>query len=105
MATTLNKEDLVAGPNGGDQPDRINVKAELDMKLGLATFTEDNVNGVVMLDPKVIKVPIQSIIIMAAQAICAANGLSVSSAKVTRDGVTATRETGPTIIRPGDKIQ
>lgn len=78
--------------------------AELDMKLGLATFTENNVNGVVMVDPKVIKVPIQSIIIMAAQAICAANGLSVGSAKVTRDGVAAMK-TGPTIIIPGDKTQ
>lgn len=74
--------------NGKQPPDHIRVRAELHMKEGLAIFTEESVNGLVMVEPKVIKVPIQSIMIMGAQALLAMNGVAVGAVAVARDGST-----------------
>jgi hypothetical protein len=68
------------------KPPRILVEAKMDLPNGIAYFTEKQVDGVVMIDPKVIAIPIQTIIIMGAQAILAMNGISSGAVKVTKDG-------------------
>jgi hypothetical protein len=70
-------------------PDRIEVQATMDLKAGTATFTEKKVNGVIMLDPKTIVIPIQTLMIMGAQALLAMNGISTGGAvRVTKEGAT-----------------
>lgn len=67
-------------------PDKIEVQATMDLRSGTATFIEKKVNGVIMLDPKTIVVPIQTVMIMGAQALLAMNGISTSAVKVTKEG-------------------
>lgn len=68
------------------KPPRIEVEARMDLPNGLAYFTEKKVDGVIMIEPKVIVIPIQTIIIMGAQAVLAMNGISSGAVRVTKDG-------------------
>lgn len=73
--------------NGEQQaPRQVEVNAKIDLPNGVATFTEHKVNGIIMIDPHEIVVPIQTIIIMAAQAVLAMNGIPSGATKVTKDG-------------------
>lgn len=67
-------------------PMKIEVEAAIDLPNGIVSFTEKKVDGLIMLQPKVIKVPIQTIMIMGAQILLAMNGISTGAVKVTKDG-------------------
>lgn len=71
---------------------KIEVVASMDLPNGVAMFTEKKVDGIVMLEPKVIIVPIQSIIVMACQAILAMNGIASGAVRVTKEGATQVPE-------------
>lgn len=80
----------MAQDNGKKQeepaPDKIEVQATMDLRSGTATFIEKKINGVIMLEPKTIVVPIQTVMIMGAQALLAMNGISTGPVKVTKEG-------------------
>lgn len=74
-------------------PQKIEVEAGIDLQAGIVTFTERRVDGIIMLEPKVIKVPLQTIMIMGAQILLAMNGIGTGPVKVSNDG--AARPAGP----------
>lgn len=88
--------------DNGDKPappPRIKVDARMDLQQGLATFTEVSVNGIVSLKPLQIAVPIQTIIIMAAQAVLAMNGIASGPVQVSKEG---TAKPGSKLVGPNE---
>ena len=61
-------------------PKDITVTAKMDIQAQTATFIETKVGGLVMLQPKEITVPLQTILIMAAQATLAMMGVQPGQA-------------------------
>lgn len=82
-------DDKKIGPktNGNQQaPRHVEVEAKIDLPNGTASFSEKKVNGIIMIDPHEVTVPIQTIVIMAAQAILAMNGIASGPTRVTKEG-------------------
>lgn len=87
-------DDKTGPKQNGDQqaPRHIEVEAKIDLPNGVATFSEKKVNGIIMIDAHEVSVPIQTIIIMAAQAVLAMNGIPTGPTRVTKEGA---RPAGP----------
>ena len=77
------------GQGSQEAPKKINVEVKLDFQQQIATFIEKDVNGLVMIDPKQITVPLQTILVIAAQVILAQMGVKPGDASIQKG------QTGP----------
>lgn len=67
----------------------VKVDIQADMKSGIVYFRETHVNGLLMIDPKTIAVPAQSIIVVACQMILAGMGVRPGQATTVKSDGTA----------------
>lgn len=65
-------------------PQNVQVTAQMDLAKQLCTFSETSVNGIIMLHPKSIAVPLQSILVIAAQATLAMMGIQAGQASTVK---------------------